>query len=292
MKKLIPALCMLLVAACLMGTSTYAWFSANENVTATGMSVKAATDGGLAIGFYTGTPGGLETDASAPASTAYGTTATLDNTAWTLLASGATVVPTSYNPVTPGWFTATAANNEDGSGVTATYKALTAGTDGNVSGYYQKAKFSIKSMDTSSATYKLFVRNITVTNVTDTGKTASTLLNKSLRVVVKTSTTTIVFAPGYESSVAGTTFNYVESVTMNTATPPVATAVEKEAFTATSLRTGTDFTDAQIFGALTSEAIPVEVYLYYDGEDENCTTKNAMNIDNLQVSIQFGSSAN
>jgi hypothetical protein len=44
MKKLIPALCMLLVAASLLGTSTFAWFSMNEQVTATGMTVTAISD--------------------------------------------------------------------------------------------------------------------------------------------------------------------------------------------------------------------------------------------------------
>ena len=49
MKKLIPALCMLLVAATLLGTSTYAWFSMNTSVTATGMSVKAQAPTSLLI---------------------------------------------------------------------------------------------------------------------------------------------------------------------------------------------------------------------------------------------------
>ena len=49
MKKLIPALCMLLVAAALLGTSTYAWFSMNETVTASGMSVTANTDNAYLI---------------------------------------------------------------------------------------------------------------------------------------------------------------------------------------------------------------------------------------------------
>lgn len=44
MKKLIPTICMLLVTATLMGTSTYAWFSMNTTVTATGMSVTAKSD--------------------------------------------------------------------------------------------------------------------------------------------------------------------------------------------------------------------------------------------------------
>ena len=43
-KKLIPALCMLLVAAVLMGTSTFAWFSMNTQVTATDMMVKVVSN--------------------------------------------------------------------------------------------------------------------------------------------------------------------------------------------------------------------------------------------------------
>ena len=43
-KKLIPAFCMLLISAVLMGTSTYAWFSMNTRVTANGMQVTAKSD--------------------------------------------------------------------------------------------------------------------------------------------------------------------------------------------------------------------------------------------------------
>ena len=49
MKKLIPALCLLLISAILMGTSTYAWFSMNRTVEATNMSIKATTDASLVI---------------------------------------------------------------------------------------------------------------------------------------------------------------------------------------------------------------------------------------------------
>lgn len=41
MRKLIPAVIMLLISAMLVGTSTYAWFSMNKTVTVTGMTVKA-----------------------------------------------------------------------------------------------------------------------------------------------------------------------------------------------------------------------------------------------------------
>ena len=43
-RKLIPALCMLLVAAMLMGTSTYAWFSMNKSVSASAMQITAKAD--------------------------------------------------------------------------------------------------------------------------------------------------------------------------------------------------------------------------------------------------------
>lgn len=43
-RKLVPALCMLLVSAVLMGTSTYAWFSMNTTVTASGMEITAKSE--------------------------------------------------------------------------------------------------------------------------------------------------------------------------------------------------------------------------------------------------------
>ena len=49
MKKIIPSICMLLVTAVLMGTSTYAWFSMNKTVSATGMKVSASTSANLII---------------------------------------------------------------------------------------------------------------------------------------------------------------------------------------------------------------------------------------------------
>lgn len=44
MKKLIPAICMTLIAAVMLASSTFAWFSMNTSVTANGMQVTAKTD--------------------------------------------------------------------------------------------------------------------------------------------------------------------------------------------------------------------------------------------------------
>ena len=48
-RKLLPALSMLLISALLMGSSTFAWFSMNTTVTATGMHVKAKAEDGIVI---------------------------------------------------------------------------------------------------------------------------------------------------------------------------------------------------------------------------------------------------
>jgi hypothetical protein len=49
MRKLIPALSMLLVATIMLSTATFAWFTMNENVTASGMQIKAEATGSLVI---------------------------------------------------------------------------------------------------------------------------------------------------------------------------------------------------------------------------------------------------
>ena len=49
MKKLIPALALLLVSAVMLATSSFAWFSMNTTVAVTGMSVTAKVNDNLQI---------------------------------------------------------------------------------------------------------------------------------------------------------------------------------------------------------------------------------------------------
>ncbi|MGI6716577.1 MAG: hypothetical protein ACOX3X_05195 [Eubacteriales bacterium] len=56
-KKIIPALVMLLVSAVLLSTASYAWFSMNTQVTATGMSVTAKAPTSLLISKTSATEG-------------------------------------------------------------------------------------------------------------------------------------------------------------------------------------------------------------------------------------------
>ena len=54
MKKLIPAIAMLLVSAVLLGTSTFAWFSMNNKVTVTGLQIQTTVTNNLLVDNYTG----------------------------------------------------------------------------------------------------------------------------------------------------------------------------------------------------------------------------------------------
>ena len=49
MRRLIPAIAMLLVSAVMLSTASFAWFTMNDNVTATGMQVQAKASGNLLI---------------------------------------------------------------------------------------------------------------------------------------------------------------------------------------------------------------------------------------------------
>lgn len=49
MRKILPALCMLLVSAVLLGSTTYAWFSQNSAVSASGMQISVSTPTSLLI---------------------------------------------------------------------------------------------------------------------------------------------------------------------------------------------------------------------------------------------------
>ena len=49
MRKLIPAISMLLIATIMLSTATFAWFTMNEQVTATGMNIQAQGDASMII---------------------------------------------------------------------------------------------------------------------------------------------------------------------------------------------------------------------------------------------------
>ena len=136
MKKLIPALCMLLVAAALLGTSTYAWFSMNETVTATGMSVTASAPTSLLISNTSATSG-------------FGSTVALKND---VTDAATEFVPVAYSGKCASWYKLTdaamATVNEAGKMV-----GVTAVADGEADTNFTNTKIGEAAVYESAATY-------------------------------------------------------------------------------------------------------------------------------------------
>lgn len=136
-KKLIPALCMLLISAVLMGTSTYAWFSMNKTVTAEGMQVTANSDSAYLI-----ISAGESLTGSSKTATA-GVNASLKP-----VSPKETL--TSANIETAGsWGTATS-DNPDDANVAATLTALTGAFLGDGK-YVYKQSFMVGIVENSGA---------------------------------------------------------------------------------------------------------------------------------------------
>ena len=64
MRRMIPALCMLLVSAIMLTTASYAWFTMNDAVTASGMQIQAKSDGSLVISNQPLTYKSIDTEAN------------------------------------------------------------------------------------------------------------------------------------------------------------------------------------------------------------------------------------
>lgn len=163
-KKIIPALCMLLISAVLMGTSTYAWFSMNTSVKATGMKVTAnSTNLFLQI-------------SSSATFTDPATSVDYQETEGTKL-KPATPKLAAENASIEKWQTATSDNPANAtSGADKTIADILPGSL-NEYVYSKELHFRIAPNSTARAT------NLVIAGVTMTGDN-SKALNKALRVAV------------------------------------------------------------------------------------------------------------
>lgn len=131
MKKLIPALALLLISAVMLGTSSFAWFSMNTEVTATGMSVTAQAPTSLLI-------------SNTSASAGFGSSVTLANDVAT---PDSAFVPVAYAGACTGFYKLTTdamkTVNENGAVAVALQVA-----DGSAA-----SAFTGKEVDTDVAAY-------------------------------------------------------------------------------------------------------------------------------------------
>ena len=262
MKKLIPALCMLLVAAALLGTSTFAWFSMNTEVEATGMKVQATTSSNLVIKNSSG-------DWTRSATATYTNTNTL-TPASTSTSTGVLSAAKFFYVTNSGTvdYDTGAADADD------TIFAAATVTNDAANTYVSANTFTI-AVEGTEEYDNLYVSAITVSDVTEEGDaTVNSEISKALRVAVVTTSKAYIFAP-----VSGATTSYKGIIAAGTGT---ATTLSTNNETITNAGT-----DATLGAVSASTTVDVTVYVWYEGQDANCTSGNAVNVENLSVSVQF-----
>lgn len=247
-RQLIAAIAMVLVATIAMGSSTYAWFAANNEVTATGMNVQAQAESGIVI--------------KGAGDSKFTTIGTANSTVSSLL-------PTSTIDLTKWWHAlSNEYDDESDKQEAAKYTEVTT----NKGDYVSQHDFTIRAAaaDVPVTGVNLAVKEVKITTPETVN---STNLDKAIRVGVKIGTKFYVYAPS-EGADFTLTANYASG----------ATLVEKQAANSTTdIFTLTDNTVPASDTGLTAS-----VFVWYEGEDANCKSSNiTATIDQLGVTVAF-----
>ena len=279
-RKLIPAMCLLLISAMLMGTSTYAWFSMSTSVTATGMQVKATAQDGLLI-------------------------SNADKTNWTSSANAkvasSVLVPTSTAGTTsPVWAHNTSTNADDAQAnqASSSYQDLTLSWTNTSSGEGFVDINSNGSKDTGEKVYVLLnefyikssgntltlgsgntYADLYINDVVATSSSSFLKIDNSLRVLIVIGSTAYVYAPVIDQASGTTTLTY--NFKQNTAVSALD-ATASAGFDKTTGTTSIANTD--------SNALLAKIYIYFQGEDANCKSTNISGIttDDISITVRFG----
>lgn len=232
-RKLIPALCMLLVSALFVGTSTYAWFSMNDTVTATEMKVTAVTNAKyLLIGDNEENAKTAKTDSE---------NAALNNTHKALAPSNTALYPAFYGDgveklgqstaTTVGhWYTANSNSADSATEDTINVKDITETDSANLGKYVAEYKVWLTLSNDSED----YTGNIKVTMNTRNAGT-----HDSVKALVKVNNT--MLTEGTES--------------------------KAKVFAATN-----DSADANAVSLSKTTAVPVSILVFVDGTDDEVKT--------------------
>lgn len=260
MKKLIVSLCMLLVAVALLGTSTYAWFSMNGKVEAQGMKVEATTAKNLVISNNNTVSNGENVTAT---STITGVIKLKPSSTQTLqgaqnfftLDRNTGIDYTSGQAVSGAKFKAATISSAYSAGehevIKHTFYIRVDGQDGE--------KFT-----------NLFVENIAVERATTQSE-----ISKALRVGVVCGDKGYIYAP-----VTGATTEYmgvIKAGTFGTDTGVVSD---------TKVTLGT-YGEASTLGEVSTTYVTVDIYIWYEGQDANCTSAKAVTTEQLGITVKF-----
>lgn len=263
MRKIIPAFAMLMVAAIMMSTASFAWFTMSASVTAEGMQVKAQAAGGLVMSAAKAgaTP-------QVPGVNDYAATIDLSDTTTWYTNGAKNIYPASTNGA--NWYTAEAAS-ADSYEKNGNYTDLGATDIQKNKDYYLATRLYFKAVVEGED------HTLTVTDVKVTGS-AGANLDKALRVAMVIDGNWYYFAPNYAK---GGTYTFSH-----------ATATAPATYASGDVTVGSTELGVQLCNDLTSAtAKTVDVYIYYEGEDENCKSAFAVDIQALTVSLSFTAAA-
>lgn len=276
MKKLIPAIALLLVSAVLMGTSTFAWFSMNRTVTATGMQVTAKSDSVFLL---------IGTDDTAAAIQTAGTI----TTALTVDSAAAQVYPSAHDAVT-NTADATATNvsnvyryhltSDDTQTITLEqYAALSSG---------DKALYTADNRNGTNWYYKI----ADAVDASTSTKGANYLTTVDATYVIhKTCYVTLAAGSNDASNlkVTGMAIASNSTATGGSATITPVKVLVTTATAAVELDSTTTSSDTVLAATVTSSAVvQIDIFIYYNGNDAAVYTNNVANLDGATIDLTFG----
>lgn len=276
MKKLIPAICLLLISAVLLGTSTYAWFSMNTKVEATGMKVQATSAKNLVISNTSQ----LKQNEGSKIASSYSAAVTLVPASTKTLAGSQNFYYVSDS---------TGVDYANGSGnIGTTFAQASPKTDNNsTSGEVVKHTFYIRVDGQNADTLaNLYVSGITVKRA-DTNSNVT----KALRVGVVCGDKGFIYAPLAELAEgkkceydAITGAGKVTALDDATGYYKVGDTIIQEKIEAL-----TAYTNASVLASEISstEYTTVDIYIWYEGEDPNCTSVNSITVEQIEVIVEF-----
>lgn len=260
----------------------------NTTVTATGMKVKATAEKGIVISNSLRSSWADSANAQVLSATLY---------------------PTSHNVAegTAGWVHNTSNDAEHALPNQTTYEALTIALSGSTEGigyvdmdtsgdynsttepaYYLVNQFYIKSSDAEITSTHLYINDVTATSAT-----SYLDVDVSLRVLIdiyeysgsayalKSSN---IYAPVATSKYPTTDYNWKGLATGAEA------VLAKFGADGSTTHYNTDTNVTTIPATSTSNPIKAMIYVYFEGEDGNCRTKNIAGLtpDDITVSVKFG----
>lgn len=261
MKKLFPAICMTLLAAALLGTSTFAWFSMNTQVTATGMKVTAKSDNTyLLISSTKSSASDIQTE------------------------NATTVALTVSDEQSKVYPCAPALNDpEVGYLTVASGHKTVAGADITTAGV------KVENYATAAAVTNWYTATAAASDASTMKEgTAKQLSTFTGYVIEKTVYLTVAKGANPANNLTVTPTITQKGSGSDISAAKVLVTTDGDAFTVLSKEQNGTKVDIKGSKAITDETVlTVKIYIYYDGNDTNVYTNNAAKLTGATIDLAF-----